>query len=163
VVMHFGIPNALNVFQHFMNDIFHEYLDYFMVCSINDIVIFSNNMKEDEWHVQLVWTSSRKFNFTLSWKNVNSIKPKWNLSSMKFLKMAFTWTLVRSKPDAPPTPWWIQLWVQRVETMERQGVRICSLVRSILGVKGHVGALGWGLGKSEKKINYSHKPAQTKQ
>ncbi len=38
-----------------MNDIFHEYLDYFMVCYINDIVIIFNNMKEDEWHVQLVF------------------------------------------------------------------------------------------------------------
>jgi hypothetical protein len=36
-----------------MNDIFHEYLDYFVVCYIDGNVIFSNNMKKHEWHVQL--------------------------------------------------------------------------------------------------------------
>jgi len=61
VVMHFGLPNALNVFQHFMNDIFHEYLYYFMVCYINDIVIFSNNMN---YMFNLFWTSLGKLNFT---------------------------------------------------------------------------------------------------
>jgi hypothetical protein len=60
VVMHFGLPNALIVFQHFMNNIFHEYLDYFMVCYIDDIVNFSNNMKEHEWHVQLVLDKFRE-------------------------------------------------------------------------------------------------------
>jgi len=44
----------------------------------------------------LFWTSSKKLNSTLSWKNVNSIKPKWNSSSILFLKMAFTWILVWS-------------------------------------------------------------------
>jgi hypothetical protein len=56
----FCLPNAFNVFQHFMNDIFHEYLDYFVVCYIDDSIIFFNNMKEHEWYVQLVLDKFRE-------------------------------------------------------------------------------------------------------
>jgi hypothetical protein len=31
-----------------MNDVFHEYLDDFMVYYINDIIIFSKNMEDYE-------------------------------------------------------------------------------------------------------------------
>jgi hypothetical protein len=46
--------------------------------------------------------------------------------------------------------------------MEEQGVGAHSLARNTLGVEGHVGALGWRLGRVTS-INYSHGPAQTKQ
>jgi hypothetical protein len=45
--------------------------------------------------------------------------------------------------------------------MKEQGVGARSLARSTLGVKGHVGALGWGLGRLTS-INYSRGLAQTK-
>jgi hypothetical protein len=37
VVMPFGISNALVGFQHMMNDVFHEYLDDFVIYYINEI------------------------------------------------------------------------------------------------------------------------------
>jgi hypothetical protein len=37
-----------------MNNVFHEYLDDFMVYYINDIFIFSKNMEDNECHVCLV-------------------------------------------------------------------------------------------------------------
>jgi hypothetical protein len=37
-----------------MNDIFPEYLDNFVVCYIDGIFIFSNNMEDHERHVHLV-------------------------------------------------------------------------------------------------------------
>jgi len=40
VVMPFGLPNEPIVFQHMMNDVFHEYLDDFVVHYIDDIPIF---------------------------------------------------------------------------------------------------------------------------
>jgi hypothetical protein len=46
VVMSFGFTNTLVIFQHLMNDVFREYLDDFMVCYIDDILIFSKNMKD---------------------------------------------------------------------------------------------------------------------
>ncbi len=55
VVMPFGLTNAFIVFQHLMNDVFHEYLDNFVVFYINGIFIFSKNMEEYEQNVRLVF------------------------------------------------------------------------------------------------------------
>ncbi len=52
VVMPFHLTNALVIFPHLMNNVFHEYLDDFMVCYINDIFIFSKNMEDHEHHVR---------------------------------------------------------------------------------------------------------------
>jgi hypothetical protein len=37
-----------------MNDAFHEYLNDFVVCYIDDIFIFSKNMEDHELHVHMV-------------------------------------------------------------------------------------------------------------
>jgi hypothetical protein len=37
-----------------MNDIFREFLDDFVVCYLNDILIFSKNEKDHEKHVRMV-------------------------------------------------------------------------------------------------------------
>jgi hypothetical protein len=53
-VMLFGLINAPVIFQHLMNDIFREFLDNFVVCYLDDILIFSKNEKDHEKHVQMV-------------------------------------------------------------------------------------------------------------
>jgi hypothetical protein len=53
-MMPIELINASIVFQHLMNNDFHEYLDDFMVCSINNILIFFKNMEDHEYHVCLV-------------------------------------------------------------------------------------------------------------
>ncbi len=52
--MPFGLTNALVVFQHLMNDVFHEYLDNFVVRHIDDILISSKKMADHEHHVCFV-------------------------------------------------------------------------------------------------------------
>jgi RNase H-like domain found in reverse transcriptase/Reverse transcriptase (RNA-dependent DNA polymerase)/Integrase zinc binding domain/Chromo (CHRromatin Organisation MOdifier) domain/Retroviral aspartyl protease len=59
-VMPFGLTNAPAVFQHFMNDIFREYLDRFMVVYLDDILIFSEDQESHDHHVQLVLTTLRQ-------------------------------------------------------------------------------------------------------
>jgi len=54
VMMSFGLIKTHVIFQHLMNDVFHEYLDDFMVCYIDDIFIFSKNMEDHEHHVHIV-------------------------------------------------------------------------------------------------------------
>ncbi|MCO5584595.1 hypothetical protein L7F22_038526 [Adiantum nelumboides] len=44
-VMPFGLTNAPAVFQHLINDIFREYLDYFVVIYLDDILIFSRSRR----------------------------------------------------------------------------------------------------------------------
>jgi hypothetical protein len=54
VMMPFGFTNAPIVFRHMMSDVFHEYLNDFVVYYIDDIFIFSKNMTGHEHHVRLV-------------------------------------------------------------------------------------------------------------
>jgi hypothetical protein len=49
----------------------------------------------------------------------------------------------------------------KVKTTKGEGVGAHSLAHNILGVEGHVGALGWGLGRlTSKSITHTnlHKP-----
>jgi hypothetical protein len=54
---------------------------------------------------------------------------------------------------------WTQCNSKGADNGRRKGW-VCSLVHNTLGVKGRVGALGWGIGRL---ISNSHGPAQTKQ
>jgi hypothetical protein len=53
-VMPFSLINASIIFQHLINDIFREFLDDFVVCYLDDILIFSKNEKDHEKHVWMV-------------------------------------------------------------------------------------------------------------
>jgi hypothetical protein len=84
--MPFHLTNALAIFQHFMNDVFHEYLDDFVVYYINDILISPKTWKSTNDLFYLFWTSSGKSNFMPKWKNVNFIKSKWKWHFHGFLQ-----------------------------------------------------------------------------
>ncbi|CUA68987.1 Transposon Tf2-12 polyprotein [Rhizoctonia solani] len=53
-VMPFGLCNAPAAFQHFMNDIFRDILDVYVVVYLDDILIFSKSQEEHVKHVQEV-------------------------------------------------------------------------------------------------------------
>jgi len=52
--MLFGLSNALSAFQLFMNDIFSNVLDIFVVIYLDDILIYSDNMDDHKKHVKEV-------------------------------------------------------------------------------------------------------------
>ncbi|XP_077306266.1 uncharacterized protein LOC143925677 [Lithobates pipiens] len=54
LVMPFGLCNAPATFQHFVNDVFREYLDLFVVIYLDDILIFSSSLAEHREHVKIV-------------------------------------------------------------------------------------------------------------
>ena len=52
--MPFGLANALSSFQHYINDVLRKYLDIFCTLYIDNILIYSNSVKEHEKHVRKV-------------------------------------------------------------------------------------------------------------
>jgi len=54
LVMLFGLSNALSAFQLFMNDIFSNVLDIFVVIYLDDILIYSDNIDDHKKHVKEV-------------------------------------------------------------------------------------------------------------
>jgi len=53
-VMLFGLCNTPEMFQQYMNDIFRDFLDEFLVVYLDDMLIYSDNLKEHRKHVQMV-------------------------------------------------------------------------------------------------------------
>src|SRR5436190_1033665 len=53
-VMPFGLCNAPGTFQHYMNDTFREFLDEFLVVYLDDLLIYSDTLKEHKRHVRKV-------------------------------------------------------------------------------------------------------------
>ncbi|XP_039017075.1 uncharacterized protein LOC120147894 [Hibiscus syriacus] len=58
-VMPFGLTNAPATFCTLMNQVFHDYLDKFVVIYLDDIMIFSTSMEEHHEHLRLVLTRLR--------------------------------------------------------------------------------------------------------
>ena len=53
-VMPFGLCNAPGTFQHYMNDTFLGFLDEFLVVYLDDLLIYSSNLKEHKKHISKV-------------------------------------------------------------------------------------------------------------
>jgi len=53
-VIPFGVTNAPDIFMEYMNQIFHPYLDQFMVVFIDDILVYSKSEEEHAEHLRIV-------------------------------------------------------------------------------------------------------------
>ena len=55
LVMPFGLTNAPATFCTLMNQVFHDYLDKFVVIYLDDIMVYSSSLEEHEKHLRLVF------------------------------------------------------------------------------------------------------------
>ena len=55
LVMPFGLCNAPATFTTTMNNIFHEYLDDFVIIYIDDILVYSKTAEEHAEHLEKVF------------------------------------------------------------------------------------------------------------
>ena len=46
LMMFFDLKNKFNMFQHYINDMLHEFLDVFVTAYIDDILIYLNFLSE---------------------------------------------------------------------------------------------------------------------
>ena len=63
--MPFGLTNAPALFQQWMNEILSEYLDIFCVAYLDDILIFSQSLKDDRKHVRAILRRVKETGLTL--------------------------------------------------------------------------------------------------
>ena len=57
--MPFGLCNAPATFTTLINNIFHKYLDDFMIMYINDILVYSKTAEEHAEHLERVFQKLR--------------------------------------------------------------------------------------------------------
>ena len=60
-VLLFGLTGEPASWQHFINDVLWEYLNRFCTAYLDDILIYSSNLKEHKKHVRLVLAKLREF------------------------------------------------------------------------------------------------------
>ena len=58
--MPFGVTNAPAAFMDLMNGIFKPYIDDFIVVFIDDILIYSKNTEEHEYHLRIALQTLRE-------------------------------------------------------------------------------------------------------
>ena len=83
--MPFGLTNAPATFQHFMNDIFSDLLDTFMVVYLDDILIYSENPKQ---HIEHVREVLRRL-----WENglfLNPAKCEFHAETVEYLRFVLS-------------------------------------------------------------------------
>ena len=75
-VMSFGLTNAPATLSHFMNSIFMEYLDKFVVVYLDDILIYSKNEEEHAEHLRLVLMKLREHRLYAKFSKCEFCLPK---------------------------------------------------------------------------------------
>ena len=53
-MMLFDLKNESNMFQHYINDKFHDFLNIFVTVYIDDILIYLFTLSEHQRHVQMI-------------------------------------------------------------------------------------------------------------
>ena len=104
-VMPFGLCNAPGTFQHYMNDTFRDFLDEFLVVYLDDMLIYSDNLKEHRKHVRKVLERLREAGLFLK-----PSKCEFHVQEVEFLGFVIGINGVRMDPKkvesvtAWPTP-----------------------------------------------------------
>jgi hypothetical protein len=53
-IISFDLYNTPGIFQYYMNDTFHEFLDKFLIIYLNDLFIFSDILKEYKRYIRMI-------------------------------------------------------------------------------------------------------------
>ena len=94
LVMPFGLTNAPASFQTYTNDCLHDFLDFFCVVYLDDVLIFSDTPEEHVNHVKQVLSRLREYGLTCNLK-----KCEFHATSLSFLGFVISSEGVSMDPD----------------------------------------------------------------
>lgn len=94
LVMPFGLCNSPATFQHFVNDIFCDYLDLYVIVYLDDILIFSSTVDDHCRHVQNVLTRLRQHGLY-----AKPEKCEFELQSIQFLGLIISVEGIKMDPQ----------------------------------------------------------------
>ena len=78
--MPFGLTNAPAAFQRFINTVFADILDVFVIVYMDDVLIYSDNPEQHREHVREVLRRLRRNKLF-----VNPLKCKWGVDTCEYL------------------------------------------------------------------------------
>lgn len=87
VRMPFGLKNAPSIFQNAMDDILRNFVGKFCHVYIDDIIVYSNTLKEHIEHLNIIINTLKQANMKISVEKSNFLRKKSN----------FLATLLRTK------------------------------------------------------------------
>ena len=85
LVILFGLTNAPATFQNFINDVQRTFLDLFVTAYLDDILIFSENLKDHKRHIREVLGALQK-----NWLHLAGEKCEFHRTSLKYLGFIFS-------------------------------------------------------------------------
>jgi hypothetical protein len=92
--MYFSLTNAPAMFQRFMNTIFADVLDKFVVVYLDDILIFSKNPDKHKDNVCKVLSCIRKH-----WLYAKAEKCEFSVNTTKFLSFVVSPSVIECDLD----------------------------------------------------------------
>ena len=89
--MPFGLCNAPEAFQIFIDEVLRDFLDICAVAYIDDILIYSMTPQEHVKHVRAILEQLKEIGYMPNWKSVNSIKPQSLSWAILYLRKVWKW------------------------------------------------------------------------
>ncbi|KAG5729761.1 hypothetical protein E4T56_gene910 [Termitomyces sp. T112] len=93
LVMPFGMTNSPATFQYFMNDIFHDMNNVFVIVYLDNRLIYSNSLAEHSEHVRCVLERLREYHL-----HAKPEKCSFHTTEVKYLRVIVTPDGVRMDP-----------------------------------------------------------------
>jgi len=104
-VMSFKLKNVLAIFQRLINNILREYLDNFVITYLDDILIYSDNLKT---HYKYVYKILAKLNEQAMY--VKKLKSRFKIKKIQFLKYVIQFNQIKKNLKKTETVWnWFTL------------------------------------------------------
>jgi len=98
--MSFKLKNVLAIFQRLINNILREYLDNFVITYLDDILIYSDNLKT---HYKYVYKILAKLNEQAMY--VKKLKSRFKIKKIQFLKYVIQFNQIKKNLKKTETVW----------------------------------------------------------